>query len=518
MHSPRKLRLLHLWLSLSSSFWALLPQFHLVYSSSNRYTLLWSRSYHAAILAAVLSLAGLFFVARQICRWLSHKSRLLKWVDLLPLIWLNYIAWRTLFALLIHVEALPPAMIRMLWSPILKLCAYVLIPIPLIFRFPTQATRWLKRQYLGLSILLAFFLLHSPTWRTFEQYDAFLSPDLLATKSATGQNVVIFLMDEWSFPRTFEAPGWENRWPALAGLLSESTLYSRAYTLGAETRLSVPRLLFSNDPDFSRQSYDEVLNFNEKGIPHQGASLFKLAPTNWLTTAVGFTINYPVILKDHVDLALRFESENVRRTFKGEFRHLMLSQMAFLRLLGIHFDYVIDPDWYPQMEVHEYAMELLENQTCDLFAYFHYGWPHYPYIWTRSGRKEAAISASEAKDHTLENYMDNLDYMDVVIGEICDALKNSKRWDHSLIIFTSDHGWRFDPVLPKSWSNLEEPDPFSPWKHTPLIIKYPNQTSSHVEAAHPVTHGNLQHLIHAYAKGEILSPTNDWLRMPSPSP
>ncbi|HRX06630.1 MAG TPA: hypothetical protein P5306_06000, partial [Kiritimatiellia bacterium] len=86
----------------------------------------------------------------------------------------------------------------------------------------------------------------------------------------------------------------------------------------------------------------------------------------------------------------------------------------------------------------------------------------------------------------------------------------------SVIVFTSDHNWRFDPDQPESRADLEDPDPTSEWKHVPLIIKYPGQTVGRIESDRPVTHGGLHRLLKAYAGGQPLSPDNDLLDMASP--
>ncbi len=517
MHPAIRKFLADLWLCLSAAFVALLPQFYLVYSASNRYTMLWSRTYHLAILCATLVLAVLFLAAQRTLTAVARRLRHPAWADALCLIWLVFIGLRTLSALLVHLDNLPPPMLQLLWSPWTKLVLYVVLPVPLILRFPAGAKHSLHRLYTALSLLLAFFLLTSPTWTTFEKYDARLDEQAAARKTASGRNFLIFIMDEWSFERTFGAADWRERFPAVAALADQSTLYTQAYSLGGETRVSLPRLLFSNDPDFLRKSFHEVYSFNEKGLRHDGPALFDLVPDTWLRLAIGFTLNYPVILAGKTDLALRFESENVRRTFRGEFRHLVLSQFSFLRILGVRFDYVVDPDWYPQMEVHQFALEVLRNHTANMLGYFHYGWPHYPYIWNRAGRKSGRISPEAAKAHTVENYMDNLDYMDVVIGQICQALRDCGRWDDSVIIFTSDHNWRFDPARPKSWSDLEDPNPVSEWKHVPLMIKYPGQTAGRVDAEHRVTAGQFYRLLRAYADGQPLAPDNDLLNMDLPA-
>ena len=502
-----------LWICLSAAYVALLPQFYQVFDAGNRYTMLWSRTYHVTILCSIALLALLYFIARTVIAIVGNRFGWSRWADFFCLLWMVFLCLRTVSALLVRLETLPPGILHLLWNPWFKLVLYFLLPVPLLILYMKKAKRMLKSLFVGLSILLVLFVVRSAGWTTFEKYNATIDEGGAARKITDGRNILIFFMDEWSFERTFGEKGWEDEYPALASLLKESTLYTQAYTLGGETRVSIPRFLFSNDAEFMRKTFQEVHHFNEKGLRHEGKTLFDLVPDDWLRMAIGFTINYPILLEGKTDLSLRFESENVRRTFRGEFRHLMLSQFSFLRYFGIEYEDAVNPDWYPQMEIHDYAMEVIHGQTCNLLGFFHYAWPHYPYIWTRAGRKPGRISASAVKEHTVDNYMGNLAYMDIVVGEICQALRQSGRWENSLVIFTSDHNWRFDPLLPESRADIEDPNPISIWKHVPLIIKYPGQKTGLIQSKHRVIQGNVARLITAYVEGSPLPEDNDWLQM-----
>jgi len=501
------------WLCLSVSYIALLPKFYLIFDSGNRYTMLWSRAYHMAILAAIVLLAGLYWFAQAILRKAGVRLGMARWADVLCMLWVVFLCTRTVFALLVQWTALPVWAESLLWSPWLKLLFYVLLPVPILSIY-TDKMKWvLKRWLLALSVLLVVFLIQSATWTKYEKYEAALDPKVAASKMANNRNILVFIMDEWSFDRTFGEPNWGNRFPAISNLLNQSTLYEKAHSLGPGTPTSIPRLLFSNDEDFKRKNYREVMSFIEEGVPHQGKSIYDIAPKSWLKVAVGLYVDYPVILSGYVDHALKFESENVRRTFLGELRHLIQSQFAFLRIFGIHFQYVTDPEWFPQMEIHQYTLDVLRENRVNIMGVFHYGWPHYPYIWTRQGRKPGSIDPEAAKAQTLENYMGNLEYMDVALGEICATLKESGKWEDALVIFTGDHTWRFDSEILGVWPlpagtsmdnqmELADRQPMSKWTHVPLIIKYPGQKSGRVEATEVVTHGDLQHIFHAYVQGE----------------
>ena len=514
--------LLSFWICLSAAYIALLPQFYQVLDAENRYWMLWSHAYHWAILGAILLLALMFFGARFVLRHVGCRCGLARWTDAFCMLWLIFVGGRTLFALAVLQVGLPPVVMRLLWSPWVKAVVYVALPLPLVVLRPAPARTGLKKLYAVLSVLLVYFVAASFVWMKFERYNVELGEAAARSKVSDGRNFIVFIMDEWSYGRTFGQEGWPERLPGLAELLEESTLYTQAYSLGGETPLAVSRLLYSNDEAFMRYSYMETIDFFYSYRPYPGASIFNVAPADWLRFVVGASIHYPVLLQGRTDIALNLEGENTRRTFRGELRRLLRSQFAFLRIAGVKFRKEVDPEGFPQLEIHEYAMDLISTHDMNSFGIFHYYWPHFPYFWDRQGRREG-VSLQEAQRHTVPNYQGNLEYMDVILAEICARLREYDKWENSLIVFTGDHEWRWDPALPdyfrtevksdvnSPWKREDE-NPTSPFKHVPLIIKYPGQREGAVEDS-VVSHQGLYRLLDAYVRGEDLSNAVELLRM-----
>jgi arylsulfatase A-like enzyme len=96
-------------------------------------------------------------------------------------------------------------------------------------------------------------------------------------------------------------------------------------------------------------------------------------------------------------------------------------------------------------------------------------------------------------EQTVDNYTDNLLYLDRVIGEVVDALKKAGKYESSMLILTSDHGWRHDPERTYADLPREDQDPRSELRHVPLIVKFPHQ-STPGEVKTPLTTTEL-HLI-----------------------
>lgn len=361
-----------IWICLSAAYIALLPQFYQVLDADNRYWLLWSNAYHLAILGAILLLALLFFAAQFILHRIGHLMGLVRWADAACMLWLIFVGVRTIFALAVLQGDVPANVMALLWSPWIKAVFYVALPLPLVVFCSSAAKKGLKRLYGVLSVLLVYFVAVSFTWTKYEKYNVELEDEAASKKVSDGRYFIVFLMDEWSYGRTFNQEGWQARMPALADLLNESTLYTQAYSLGIETPVAIPRLLYSNDEEFMKYTYQETINFFYSNRPYPRASIYDLVPSDWLRFAIGGAIHYPILLQSRTDIALNLEGENTRRSFVVELRRLLRSQFAFLRMVGLKFRKEVDPEGFPQMEIHQYAMDLLSTPGMNRFGIIHY--------------------------------------------------------------------------------------------------------------------------------------------------
>jgi hypothetical protein len=123
--------------------------------------------------------------------------------------------------------------------------------------------------------------------------------------------------------------------------------------------------------------------------------------------------------------------------------------------------------------------------------------PHVPYIFTADGGHKDFFAAYEDSDVT--GYYDNLAYMDKKIGEIVATLREADKFEESLIIFTADHSWRFDPDYQKiDWWlwGIEK-------RHVPLFIKLPFQKQA-VEIDTKFETYHLGNFINRYLDGDFV--------------
>jgi membrane-anchored protein YejM (alkaline phosphatase superfamily) len=89
-------------------------------------------------------------------------------------------------------------------------------------------------------------------------------------------------------------------------------------------------------------------------------------------------------------------------------------------------------------------------------------------------------------------------YLDRVVGRIIEQLKAAGKFDDALLIFTSDHGWRWDPDVPvKDWTA----DPIL--RKVPLLVKLPRQQQARVVNKTVYNHLQLRPIIEQVLSGNL---------------
>ena len=470
------------WLALAAAYVALVPSFYLIFNPSNRITLLWSRSYHASIVTAIVALACLYFCVYLVVRCVvRRKHRLNRMADAFFTWVLVVVFVRSAVSLLDRGNVLSDSMQVHLDSRLVKIIYYMAIPLPLSFIWTAPCKKWVVGSYTVISPMVVFFLIWPLTYgvqgRDVERLpERWLSED---SGSSTGAeaNIYVIILDEWSYDRTFPAGRLWTSLTNFAQFAETATVYHNAYSAGSATLTAIPRLLFQTDPEFPQLDYSKTEEFILSQRPHTGSTIFSEVGNGWFTAVVGFWHDYSRLLGDHVHFSAKIHNEAAWRTFASEVKRLLITQLMWLRYAGFDIDLNEAPFsvvWiYSQEQIHRLTLDVIRNISAPTFAVFHYCLPHYPYIWGPEGRKETPIAQIDLQ--TVDNYMNNLHYTDRVIGEILDVLKSTGKFDRSLLIFTSDHAWRFDPDKPGYRAPEEDDMEFSSFKHVPLMIKQPGQ-------------------------------------------
>lgn len=478
------------WLSISLAYWALLPQFYLVYDQGNRYSLTWTHGMYVAILAAILSMGCVYFLIAAVMQWMTRRHA--TWEKAAQIVMggvVGVIFLRTIFSLLDKGGVLPPGGQRFLDIRLVKVGVYLL---------PVIGMAWGLRlfQVLGrllffaLSMLLLLFLAIPWFWPTYGWDDAAMShpgKDYFATTNS----IYIFIFDAWSVQRTF-TDGQMAKMPNLSELLTHADLYTNAQSCGAFTHVSIPRFLYQPDSDMAKLSYDEVRkSVQHNWFPRLGyTSIFDLSDNHW-KTALGYYLYYPSLIGDRVDYCSRYSASGSHSRDIYYYRQILSSQTEFLRHLGLNLQSKY-PEWTletdtvaTQQKSRAKLKKVLDALPSMNIAFLHIPVPHDPYQYLPDGTlRETRLPSTLGDSTNVVGYLDNLGYMDVHIHDIVDTLKRRGDYESSLIIMTSDHTWESGEERPYPVNNeddlykVDDTALFSYNRHVPLVIKHPGQTVS----------------------------------------
>ncbi|MFP6907355.1 MAG: sulfatase-like hydrolase/transferase, partial [Verrucomicrobiota bacterium] len=341
----------------------------------------------------------------------------------------------------------------------------------------------LQKLYLVLSPIIImligaplFWTNQAPTFSEFE-----IENDVSATTN-TLPSILVIIFDEWDYEVTFPNNQLLDGLPNLRALLDESTLYSKALSAGATTATAIPRFLFQRNPDFLKKSYDEIYDDLYSRRTIEGPSFFKAFDDRYTRAIIGYYLNYPRLLGEDVDFA-RTMPVGGTLPYWEHMVELLKSQTAILRFVGIHveekklrgeevlFWNLVEP-------VHELTTNIIANSTKPVVGIFHYPVPHDPFIYDANGKKTTVDSTQDLSEalRDRQGYLDNLAYLDTLLGQLIQVLKDQGRYEHTLFVATSDHSWRLNADKGVYIAAHEDKKPDSKFKHVPLIIHEPGQT------------------------------------------
>ncbi len=304
------------------------------------------------------------------------------------------------------------------------------------------------------------------------------------------KNVYLFIFDEWSYQRSFNNGMLIPEFTNLQQFATRAMVFHSAVSASSNTATAVPSLLFQTNLPFIVRG--TLLGFKGKEFHplHHAENIFHHAQGLGLFTAmIGAAMPYGEMLDASVDFCRSIPVyKRFGDSFFGVAKYHLLTAALMLPAPLFYFERrLVTEYFFNKFQVncitttHELFKNLIKNQQHSTFAVFHYMIPHFPYIFIRQGYKNFFTVYSAAD---TSNYYGNLAYLDEKIGEIISILKEYNTFEESLIIFTSDHGWRFDPDAditkwPCYFDHVQNKWWWYPEKqHVPLFIKLPYQTQS----------------------------------------
>lgn len=298
-----------------------------------------------------------------------------------------------------------------------------------------------------------------------------------STLDGTAAPIHLFIFDEWSYQRTFEAGRPFGGMTHLGELASEAVVFHDAHAPGTRTKESLPRTLYQNDlpivVDRGRLGFTQDGGF----VPAETRpSLFStMEDRSYETVMIGFLLPYRMWLGDGVGTCRSYpyyprgngplESIAFHALKTGDRSTDPWLSFAYRKLHPrLNHDFFIGL----HEAMHRDALHVLKDAPRRTFSVIHYPLPHKPFLFRPDGSLRGPHDG--VYEDTVEGYMGNLLHLDRVIGGFTTALKDAGRYKDALLILTSDHGWRHDPAWPISEKR--------PATHVPLIVKLPGQTEA----------------------------------------
>jgi hypothetical protein len=348
--------------------------------------------------------------------------------------------------------------------------------------------RWAKTACLIFSPLPLVLLGQMSAWHWWSE-----SPDPLpqARPSDTrGTPVFLFVFDEWSWLRSSDDGQWLPGFVHARELAEQSVVFTKAVSPDRDTMQSLPRFLFQNERTlricagglrFEGEEGDRS-NLPRSGppgawhkldqSPFSAPSLFVPARECGYTSYVlGWYHPYHSILDGQVDCCRSYSYgaeepgwwkqaalvllENARYwtdPLSRRFGPGLLDRRDSANWRGLGLRYRDD------------MLKVLADCPAKSVAVFHVPLPHSPYVFNADG----SYCGPNPDPYDTAGYLRQLQYVDGLVGQIVATLRAAGKFDESLVVLTSDHGWRFDGE--QRFRQVADWD-----RRVPLMVKLPGQ-------------------------------------------
>lgn len=468
------------WLcAVGIAYLALLPQFYNLTNPETRFSAKWNWSHYGAIVSAILAVAFAYGLAAGCLSWILKRWR---YVRLRRGLHIAY-AW---LVLCIGIRCVTSILDRSLEWPVFQrggllhgatgsVLLYGLLP-GLVWIMARSRFRQLAKRLcsLGFILFVVFCVTALGYTRYSLEWDLPPLPPVEGSRLPGPPNVFVVIFDEWSYPLTYPQGKPRDDLPNLSAFSETAHTFHRHVAPGATTMASISRFLFQRNAAFVATPYQNVIDILRSNQQPDGPNIFTGHESHF-RAIFGSHLDYRLLVGQDAEYTASVPFLDTMTSFGQRTLDLLLSQVAWSRHLGVPVWRLIEPNrggGIRRLEWMTSTLYALAERTRDepVFAFCHLLIPHYPYAWDANG------VISRMGERTLEErYLGNLRYMDTVLGRFVERLQQAGTYDHSLLIITSDHSWREDPLL--SGFNYAEEDakPDSRLKHVPLLIKHPGQ-------------------------------------------
>jgi hypothetical protein len=288
-----------------------------------------------------------------------------------------------------------------------------------------------------------------------------------AGEAATPVYVLVF--DEWSYQQSTVGGEFKSYFENLRAIAERSFVFDNAISPAVDTRVSLPRLLFARNPTWTlvKEAGETRWERGEESTPTvESRSLFDpFVRAGYHTALVGFYLPYRRLLGDGVDVVRTRPHVPQGDGFAGKLGIRALDSARFLVGPGFRgffqdlFKRRYSEHWRQlNDEIFEDTDVVVREWPASTFLFAHLPLPHAPFIFEADGRYRGPFE--DRIEGTLDDYERHLRLVDRRLGEFVGALEEVGRFDASLLVITSDHGWKQRDVAAF---------------HVPLLVKWPGQ-------------------------------------------
>ena len=259
-------------------------------------------------------------------------------------------------------------------------------------------------------------------------------------------NVVVIVLDEAPLFPLLKTDGTINasRFPGFAALATSSTWYRNTLGTAQRTTEAVPAILDGRWPTFKNYPYlkDHPNNLFTLLKDHRALDVYQsithLCPKKICPNA-----------PPAVEKTLENQVKQLRRTIKNA---------TTSKEPTLHFSHVLLPHrpWGLVPDLRQV-----------------------PQIQRKADPRP--ISDPERRQDNYQSFLRQFVATDTLIEELVTTMKESKKWDDSLVIVTADHGITFVPgETYRDKINIQRPETLEDIYRIPLFVKYPNQKSARI--------------------------------------
>jgi hypothetical protein len=294
-------------------------------------------------------------------------------------------------------------------------------------------------------------------------YDRYSTADVQRS-SSEAPPVIVIVFDELSYEALLDELGSIDsaRFPNFARLGGESLAFSNATANYFHTWLALPPMIdaaIGLAPDRDVVLYDQTARV-ERLYGSRCGELYTCRGAGYLTQKdqAGFSAH----------VALRAADDMIPMSWIGKATGARISRGDPFGW-HTHSDHMLD----------ELLTDISNGDLSGDVLFFHTLLPHGPYIFDRDGRVDRGArlqlswsnpQGGSSAESIVRAYHEQIEYADVALGRILDALDRSGLYEDVTLVVTADHGMRVDgPAYDGS-----DPTVDSLMSRVPLFIRAPH--------------------------------------------